>query len=884
MTTEKGKIQCLDENVINKIAAGEVIVRPSSALKELLENSLDAGSTSITVTIGNGGLRLLQIQDNGHGIQKDDLPLVCTRFATSKLKTYNDLMNLQTYGFRGEAMASISFAAKVTVVSMAIGSSCAYRANYTNGTMIGQATPCAGIRGTLITVENMFADMPARRAAIKNISEEYNRCCEIVERYAIMHSHRGISFSCRKAGEGSTGAPPSAPDVHISAKTSISDAIGIIFGTSVKKDLQTFTIDINNNTSGTLEAKANITAYFTTANFISKKAISILFINSRLVECSSLRRAVDIVYSSVLPKGSHAFTFFALEIPPESIDVNVHPTKREVHFLHEDMIIDSIVARLRSALSNTNLSRSFSTASQSALTFVPAEVAGPISASSSNPITNITTLKNEDTMQNSMDSTIIGAVGHVSKVRTTTTTSPATQSSPTLNLAPSKTVRVDSQQTTLLQYLVKDASKQPTETKAEKQMNVHETNEQDDNMEDEEDILDFQILPSKGPTFCKSSLLNTGGRNIGLANSLVTFPMEISSKRKRNENSIESDTKNTNIQTNPSGIELTSVLELLEAIQADEHPTLANIFSKFSFIGIIDRHRSIVQYNTKLLLVGHTQLIRELFYQQVLRLFSYAPFIALNPPLDIHFAISLAIRARSPLTLSIETLETSINTELSPPQQQEEEDATIKEAVELLISKADMLKEYFSIVITQQDSKIFLTHIPKLLDNYIPLSIHIPDFLLSLAFDVDWLDEKNCFHTIAQVLAAYYAELPPPIPPTDDDENNDEKEKLQSSSSTIEGMIDINHSQTNELQKTISNSTPSTSFSSETIYPSTNTTTNSVKTKISRMDPKSLYFIMAAILFPALRNGLIPPRKLSTHNHIIQLACTEKLYRIFERC
>ena len=211
--TEHKKITRLAPEVVNRIAAGEVIQRPANALKEMLENSIDAGSKHITVTVKNGGLKLLHIQDDGCGIAKDDLGIVCERFTTSKLRKFEDLDNIATYGFRGEALASISHVAHVTITTRTRESRCAYRAKYEDSKLVPmkgnsietKPQPCAGNVGTQICVEDLFYNVSTRRKALEGTSDQHARISEVVSRYAIHNA--GVGFTLKKAGSNAAGAP-----------------------------------------------------------------------------------------------------------------------------------------------------------------------------------------------------------------------------------------------------------------------------------------------------------------------------------------------------------------------------------------------------------------------------------------------------------------------------------------------------------------------------------------------------------------------------------------------------------------------------------------------------------------------------------------------------
>ncbi|KAI9322625.1 DNA mismatch repair protein Mlh1 [Dichotomocladium elegans] len=338
-------IRRLEENVVNRIAAGEIILRPANALKELIENSLDAGATTINILIQGGGLRLLQIQDNGHGIRKEDLNILCERFTTSKLKTFDDLQHIGTFGFRGEALASISHVARLRITTKTPDSPCAYKAEYLGGKLKDNPKMSAGNPGTQITVEDLFYDIPIRRKALKSPGDEYNRILNVVSRYAVHNA--SVSFVCKKK-ESMTA------DIQTSMTKNTKDTIRQIYGESVASELLPVEREYP-------LLRFKMKGYISNANYNYKSFQFLLFVNNRAVENSNIKKAIESVYSPLLPKGSHPFVYLSLEVDPRNVDVNVHPTKREVTLLNEDRITDAIVEILQEHLENANYSRTFYT-------------------------------------------------------------------------------------------------------------------------------------------------------------------------------------------------------------------------------------------------------------------------------------------------------------------------------------------------------------------------------------------------------------------------------------------------------------------------------------------------------------------------------------------
>jgi DNA mismatch repair protein MLH1 len=283
------------------------------------------------------------------------MPILCERFTTSKLKAFEDLTSIGTYGFRGEALASISHIAHLKVSTRTKESSCTWEAHYSGGKLAspkpGQSAepkPKAGRQGTQITVEDLFYNIPSRRRAFRSSSEEYAKILELVGKYAV-HCV-GVSFSCKKAGDN-TGSSVSIP-----ATATIKDRIRQLHSSTVANELVELKVK---------DARWGFTCdgWISTANYSAKRTGMLLFINHRSVESAVIKKSVEQTYATFLPKGGHPFFYLSLEIEPERVDVNVHPTKREVHFLNEDEIVAMICDEIRTSLSKVDTSRSFMTQS-----------------------------------------------------------------------------------------------------------------------------------------------------------------------------------------------------------------------------------------------------------------------------------------------------------------------------------------------------------------------------------------------------------------------------------------------------------------------------------------------------------------------------------------
>ena len=328
------EIRLLDDNLVNQIAAGEVVERPASLLKELLENSLDAGATEIRIHIDRGGIKRVSVSDNGSGIPHDQIPLAVSRHATSKLNSADDLFNLVTMGFRGEALPSIASVSRLTLKTRVADEDSGYEYRAHGGTPVGEIRPIAHPLGTTVEIEDLFVNTPARRKFLRTESTEFNHCDAVVRKIALGNPAVAIDFM----RDGKTVFQTyRATDV-----ATMSERMIKICG-------QPFT-----NQSMYIEYAVDgyaLEGWIGLPTFSrSQRDLQYFFVNGRSVTDHLASHAVKRAYSDVLYHGRHpAFVLF-LKLDSRLVDVNVHPAKNEVRFRESRTVYDFLFRTLNRAV------------------------------------------------------------------------------------------------------------------------------------------------------------------------------------------------------------------------------------------------------------------------------------------------------------------------------------------------------------------------------------------------------------------------------------------------------------------------------------------------------------------------------------------------------
>ena len=350
------RIAPLPDHLINQISAGEVVERPANALKEILENSIDAGATEINVELAQGGIKLIRVSDNGAGIHADDLPLALSRHATSKIACLNDLEHVTSMGFRGEGLASIASVSRLSLTSRQKHSDYAAMIRAVDGTLSDVSAASHPV-GTTVEVTDLFFNTPARRKFLKTEATEYAHCATVVERLALAYPH--IAFSLKRDGK---------TVFHYPSQT-LAQRISVIVG----EEFVAAALPLD-NTHNTLRLHGMVAKPTFTKGKSEKQYC---FINHRFVRDKVMQHAVKQAYRDVLHQQlAPAYVLF-LELPPEAVDVNVHPTKAEVRFRDSQAVHQLVFHTLNKTLAQTRADQTESISHAASLLPPSADITTP---------------------------------------------------------------------------------------------------------------------------------------------------------------------------------------------------------------------------------------------------------------------------------------------------------------------------------------------------------------------------------------------------------------------------------------------------------------------------------------------------------------------------
>ena len=325
-------IHVLDETTINQIAAGEVVERPASVIKELVENAIDAGATSIEVEIAEGGIEYMRITDNGCGMSEVDARLAVLRHATSKIRSADDLYDIASLGFRGEAIASIASVSKFTLRTRQETDTMGTRIYIEGGHMV-DCDPCGTSVGTSIEVKDLFYNTPARRKFLKSTRTEANKIQDMIGKLSLSHNH--IAFKC-------------IVDTRVTIMTpgngNMVDTIAALYGFKVSEDVFPIAYEAEGIYVEGVVSKPTVLK--------SSRQWQTTIVNQRVISDKAIYKAIDTAYHALLPKGGYPLVVLQIIVPPGTVDINVHPRKSEVKFSDDKPVFKAVYNSILQALEN----------------------------------------------------------------------------------------------------------------------------------------------------------------------------------------------------------------------------------------------------------------------------------------------------------------------------------------------------------------------------------------------------------------------------------------------------------------------------------------------------------------------------------------------------
>ena len=679
----------LPQSVINSISAGEVIYQPVNVVKELLENALDAGSTRIVVNLENGGFSRISVGDNGCGIASTDLCLACRRHATSKLREFGDLMKITTFGFRGEALFSMSCVAHVAITSKVPECDFGYKARYQDGEMNQELECIVGVDGTTVDVTDLFYNRPMKLRALPDAMAQNRNVLQMATQYAIACPN--VSIIVNVDGK---------ERLHTTGGTTTEAVIALIYGADALSVV--FRVDCN------LGFNTDATLFLGTVAAKRYLKGSSVFVNGRLVRCDKVRKTIEGVYSEFLMKGDKPFFLAMLTIRPDKVDVNVHPTKRDVTFENSEQILDNLAVVLRENLQSHCETREFKAVSSQR----------PLKGTRPSPGSQ----QAEVSMQRQRD--------------------------PHMNI----TGLVESQVVT-----------RPVDIPEEKELDLltAEQEELGDDVnvlpQEREDFHRENPIPVKSPPVrvdIPCMVVQAKPRDVPPVQKIRNQP-EIFSKPKRKIERLSlfeelkyepKDSKEVRVDYRDRTIEemlaisatkiegevpefrtmdVAAIEELKQQIIREADPVLCDIFHHLTCVGPIDLTQVAFSSGSKLYICSLFDITKLLFYQLFIQRFGNMGWIEFGIPIDITQMASYCPHGDIDVAVKLE-------------------------------QHRDLLSDYFSIVIEHGS----LRAMPNVLPGYQPSFMTLPLFLVRLATEINFDYEYDCVLGIVTELAMLYSIIP----------------------------------------------------------------------------------------------------------------------------
>jgi DNA mismatch repair protein MLH1 len=723
---------------------------------------------------------------------------------------------------------------------------------FVDSKLVEEPTACAGVVGTTITAEDLFYNFATRRKALKSASDEHQRIADLITRYALHNS--GISFTLRKAGEN-------VPAVQTVSGATVIDNVRALYGAAIGREIIAGALK-----DDALKFEADF--HVTGPNYQAKRMTMVLFVNNRLVSSQALKRALDAVYQSYLPAGTHPFALIRLKVDAESVDVNVHPTKEEVHILNEAAVIAALQKAVDQRLAAQNASRTFTTTQ----TLLPG---APLKSVSATPAK-----RKEDAV--STASTVVG-LGAFQDAASGTPMQAR-------GVRPDQMVRIDPSMQTLDALLAKRRSIEPRAAAATVVSDATEavtTSTRSSALEDaieEEPIVEDPIVADRlvepiavdvvvpveaavlpppplsldvdpvgddspaSPPLVALSPPSSPRQLPQRAATTSTLPTTVTPVRQQQQSSILSLLRATSVPTPPSSqsqaaaaakraslaptpssssssrryatSRLTSVQNLLDAVTRQTNDGLQSVTRGATLVGSLNRRLQLWQHQTQLFVVDICSVTNELFYQLTLQRFAQFARMRLQPG-----ALPLKPLLVCALTESKFGRAVYNESEGSPEE-------VAGKLAQCLIERRDMLSEYFAI---ELDAHGALATLPVILEHYVPDLDLIPLLLLRLASSVDWRSEQECFRTMARELADFYC-----VQPADDGESDEWLDEPQPGANAAAVEAFAAQAKRNAA--------------------------------------------MEHVLFPALKRHLKPSARMVSDGSFVNVASLDKLYKVFERC